>query len=630
MAGNTDWAYFDRPATAVEDNLAVMNGRADDAIDRATDAIAELSDIDFGPLPAAPNLVLPDIDVKPQKDVPEPANFNSLGTVSSIAIPSFDDLWATLGFTLADVDIDIDPFESTVGAIVMPTPPAPIDTSGLPVAPVPGTITIPVAPDPFLPTLDDLTELVIPDFTFPTLPTFDDVAPEFTAVAPSTILGFSEPAYASEVLDDVKARIRAMAAGGTGIPAAVQLALFDRARMREDLTSRAAVQDAFDTFASRNYSMPPGMLVAQVNAALEKNQFQSNSLQRDILIKSTDAEIANLRFAVEQGIAYETLLHNYVNNVAQRSFEAAKTRVEADISLYNAEATVFNSRNQGYQVAAQVFKIRIDAALAELEVFKAEIQAEIAKGQLNEQKVRAYEARLRAVMSVIEIYKAKMDGARVQSDVEKNRIEGYRASIEAYAARLGADKTRFDAYEANVRGEGQKAVALEAEARAYAATVQAQEAKSNVKLKYIDARISTIRAGLEKFTATLAAERETVQAQLAQIQARAAAFSADVGRYTAEIEGVTKTQQTELLVSEARLRNNLARFDAVLREYDASMDRMLKQAALQVEGLKAAGQITSTLAAGAMAAIHVQASMSGSGSLSATNSYNVNHNFTDS
>jgi archaellum component FlaC len=625
-----DWSFFDIPASAVTTNLSIMNGRADDMIGLATSVINNLSNITVDPEPATPIADLPDIVIKPVIAPTKPSNNDMFGTVPNFVTPSFDDLWATLGFSLSDVDITVPPFESTVGALTFPTAPPPIDTSGQPTKPTLDTVTIPTLIDPTMPVLSDLTDLVIPDFIFPTLPTFDDTAPTFDAVAPSTYLDYTEPTYSSEVLADIKSRLRTQLAGGTGIPAAVQQALFDKARSREMFTALEAEQAAFDTFAARNFSMPPGMLVAQVNAAREKSRLAQNDLERAVLIKATDAEIENLKQAVVQGMAYETLLHNYINNVAQRSFEAAKAHLDAGIALYNAQAAIFTARSSAYGVFAQVFKIKTDAELAKLEVFKAEIQGEIAKGQVNEQKVRQYEAQVKAIATIIEVFKAKMHGAQVQSEVVKSQIEGYKADVEAYDVILKARKTAFDAFESEAKGVQAQASALEAEARAYAATVGAQEARSNVKIKYIEARIQGIDASLKKFVAQIEAERDQVQAVLDSIRARTAAFTADVGRYTAEIDGATKAELASLQVQESRLRNNLAYFETLMHEYDARLGRVLQQTTLKVEGLKSAGQITSTLGAGAMAAIHVQAGISGSGNASDTNNYSVIHNFQDS
>jgi hypothetical protein len=620
-----EWEYFDRPATAVESNLSVMNARADEALAAANSAISALGAHDIGAVPNPPSLTLPEINVPPvvEPSAPETKDFGQIYTPQT---PAFEDLSALLDLSLSDIDIDVPAFNPTTGAIQMPAVPAPIDTSGLPVRPEIDDVTLPEAPSLVLPTLSNLTELEIPEFTFPDLLTFDGQEPTFDEARPSTTILWSEPEYTSELLSDVQTRVRAWLQGGTGLPAAIEQALFDRARTREQLTALDAEQAAFDTYAGRNFSMPPGMLVEAVNVAREKSRLAQNTLEREILIKAQEWEIENLRVAVEKGIALESTLIQKFMQFAQRTFEAAKFSVESEIKLHDAMVALYNARQQGYRTAADVFKIRIEAQLRELDVFKAEIEGEIAKGQLNEQKVREYEARLKGVASFLEIYKTRMEGAKIQSDVARNQVETYKADIQGYGERLEAEKKRFDAYEAQVRAEAAKGSALEAEARAYAATVGAQESRANVKLKYIDGRIAAIRAGTEKYVAQLENERTRVTASLGAIEAGSRAYSADVARYSAEIQGETEAVRTTLGIAEARSRNLISFYEAQMKEYDANITRIVEEAKIVLGALEAAARNSSALAQGAMSAIHVQASMSGSGTVSDHQSYNVNIN----
>lgn len=614
---------FDRPADLVESNLGAMSSRADEALSRAYDALADLGDIQLqlAPGPALPEL--PEVNVPNPTETLTPPTADGFGSVAGFASPTFEDLSAYLGLDLSDLDVTVPEFQSTVGAFVLPTRPSAIDTSGLPAAPSLDDVTVPAAPATSLPSAPTLVELEIPDFTFPELPTFADAAPEFTEPLPATNLTFSEPSYVSSLMTDLVTKVRAWLQGGTGLPAAVQQALFDASRGRIQQTAVEAEQSAYDTWAGRGFSMPPGMLVAQVNAIQEKSRFEQNTKERDITIELSKIEIENLRFAMERGIAIEGLLTKIFADAAGRSFEAAKYRVESDLKLYDAAVTVFNAKQNAFSIAAQVFKTKLEGKLAELQVFKAQIDGEIAKGQVNESRVRSYEAQVKGVLSVVELFKAQVEGARVSQDVNKGRIEAYKADIDAYAARLGADKTRFDAYEAEVRAEAARAGAFESEARAYAETVRAQGERANVKVRYIDAKIAALNASTNKFTALAGAARAEVEASLSAIQARAQAFSADVGRYTAEIQGRNSAAEIGIRGQELRLRNLLSHAELQFKEYDAMMARVIQTAQIIGDQLKAAGQFTSALATGAMSAIHVSASVGASGSVSDSQSFNT-------
>lgn len=623
---DTDWSFFDIPADQVKTQMGAMNGRAQQALDTANGVIESLKDVTFGAegsLPGAPNLTIKvPVPVKPTI-----ADYTRFGRARDLNVPTLTDLWGTLGLSEADFDLSVPTFAPTSGPVVFPADPSPMDTSGRPDRPtVDTTVDIPVAPDLVMPTMAALAEITVPDFTFPTLPTFDASAPEFVGVAPNTNIVWEEPQYVSFVEGDLVLRIREMLAGGTGLPANIQQALFDQARGREAATALEAEQAAFDSFAGKGFNMPPGMLSAAVLKAQEKSRLEQNTQQRDIMSKAAQWEIENLRTAVTQGMAYEGQLRGYFNNVATRAFDIAKYRVEADLQLYNAEVSLFNARQSAYKTFADVFKIKVDAELAKLEVFKAQIQAAIAKGQLNEQQVKVFTAQVDGLKAVIEIYKAKMEGAKTQSEVAKNIIGAFAEDVKAYAEKVGAEKERFAAYGEQVKAVAEKAKALEYEARAYEATVRGAEAKGNLKRAYVDARLGAMREAVAVYTAHLTAEREAVAASVAAIQANTAAFAADTQRYTAEIQGANETMRTELLVNEAQVRNQMALYESNLKEYDARLQRMIEESKVIVSALDAAARTSSTLAAGAMSAIHVQASMGASGNASSSSAYNVNIN----
>lgn len=617
---------FDRPADLVEGNLGAMNQRADEALTEAYEAIAALGGISLQlpPGPALPEL--PEINVPSPVPEPTPPDVNAFGAVGSFSDPSFEDLSQYLGLDLSDLDITVPEFESEIGSFVMPTRPSPIDTSGMPTEPTLDDVTVPSAPATSLPSVPTLVELDIPDFTFPELPTFSDTAPEFTEPRPSTEIIWSESDYVSSLMTDLTTKVREWLQGGTGLPADVQQAIFDASRGRIQQTAVEAEQTAFDAWAGRGFSMPPGMLVAQVNAAHEKSRLEQNAKERDITIEISKIEIENLRFAMERGIAIEGLLTRIFSEAAARSFEVAKFRIDSDLKLYDSAVTLFNAKQNAFSIAAQVFKTRIDAKLAELEVFKAQIDGEIAKGQVNESRVRSYEAQVKAVLSVVEVFKAQMDGARVAQDVNRGRIEAYKSNIDAYSAKLGAEKTRFDAYEAEVRAEAARAGAFEAEARAYGETVRAQGERANVKVRYIDAKIAALNASTNKYSARVQASTAAVNATLTAVQARAQAFAADVGRYTAEIQGKNSAAEISIRGQELRLRNLLAHTELQIKQYDAMMNRVIQSAQVIGDQLKAAGQFTSALATGAMSAIRVGANIGASGSVSDSQQYNVNIN----
>lgn len=518
-------------------------------------------------------------------------------------------------------EVDIAPFVPSISGLTIPEAPVSMAPGAPPTAPTQSAITLPSAPVLEKPQFPSLEPINIPVFDFPVLPDFNATAPEFEGSPINTVLQWSEPEYQTEVMDEVIAVLRDVWAGGNGIPPAVENAMWERAAGREDLDASRQISAAMTDFSARGFTEPAGMLVARIDAIREESQIKKNALNRERTIRMAEIHVENVRWATEQGVAAENVLYAIWNNTAQRIFESAKIQLDSQLSFFNAQVAVFNAKQSAYATSAQVYKTQLDAQLSRIEVFKAELEGELARGTLNEQRVKIYGEQIRALLTDVEVYKARMEGAKVQADVNRNVLEGFKAEIQAYAAQVDADKTRFEAYDSRVKGELGKAQILDAEARSYAAYVSGQSTVADVGIKKMQADISRNELLVRQYTARLEAARTTVQAQQATIESAARAYTADTQRYTAEASAEEARYRVELAAKESEIRATLGIYEIEIRKYLADMDMLIKQAGIQLEALKAAGQVGSTLAAGAMAGINIGASLQGSGSVGASGGY---------
>lgn len=605
---------FFQASNLVFENLRFMSDNAESAIVQARSTIKELSDFqnDLDSFPDIPSMDIPVAEI-PKGERPDKPIVPEFERIGAIVIPE-------LNLTLPDVsDIGIEDapkFNPTPISVNIPDAPTGFVIGSAPDRPNLPDIVLPDDPAINMPSVGDLAAITIPDFIFPDLPLFDAKEPEFESTPPAIVMQWAEPQYTSIVLNDVRSRISGMLQGGTGIPPAVEQALFDRTMDREDQVTHKQVDEIQQLYSSRGYDFPVGAMVKAVGAALEQNRLKASESAREILIKAAEWEIENLRNAVQQGIALEGVLMDQFNNMANRSFEQAKLFVDAGMQLYNTQVTLFNARQSAYKVNAEVYQTKLQAELSKLEVFKAQIEGAKAKGELNEQTVRIYSAQVQAIATEVEIYKARMDGAKIRSETNKHQIDAYRVDIQAFAEKLNAEKVKYDVYETQVKAESAKIGILESEARAFAATVQAFESGNNVKIQGIRAQTDIADAQIKQFVALLDSEKARTDAELRQIQATTSAFQAEVGAYSAEVGAVTSERQMDMTAIESRLRNNLAYYEIELKKYDAIIQRMIQQAQIQSDAVKSAGTMAAQLAAGAMSATNVSASISGGASLS--------------
>jgi len=582
----------------------------------ALSTISALEGVNFnfsaGMPPAVPNI---DPNIAIQFDLPAitPTSFGSI-TSNTPDRPVLDP-------TPPVSTLSIPEFVSSIGSLSIPTPPSPIALGPAPERPLINDVVLPKAPLLVVPPLPTLAEIAIPSFSGIQLPEFSTTTPEFEGTALPGILQWSEPTYYAEILDEVFEVVRTLWSGGSGIPPAVELAMVERAMSREDMIVNREIDSVAEEFSLRGFTMPTGMQAARVDQLRQDLSIKKLALNRELTIKFVETQIENIRFAVQQAIAAENVYVNIFLNSAQRIFEASRFQVEAQLNIHNAQVALFNARMNGYQILAQVFDTRVRAELSKLEVFKAEIDAEVARGQINEQKVRTYTAQVQALQTGVEIFRAQMQGAQVESEVARSRIEVYRTDVQAFGERIQADKVRFDAYESQVKGEVAKAGIIDSEARAYTALIQGKSSVADIEVKRAELTIQRNRSLIEAYVADLEAEKTRIQSQSSVIQSAAQAYVADTQRFSAQAQAETAKAQITVTAKEAELRTNVAFYQAQVQAYLGNMEQLIRQAAIIVDALKAAGQIASTLAAGAAAGVHVGATLSGSGSVGASGQF---------
>lgn len=520
---------------------------------------------------------------------------------------------------LAGLDVnDLGDFPSApvMPVLSIPSPPAMANIPAPPKPNIPTDVPLPTAPSISMPELGALVNINIPAFEFPSLPDFSDKAPEIDFVAPDVFINWAEPVYQSEILSELKEQVLLMMKGGTGLPAPIEDALFSRARERDSAETERSVQEAVDTWASRGFSMPPGMLTKQANAVREQGRLKAAELNRDILVQAATWEIENLRFAVTQGMALEQLIENLFENATKRTFEVARFQAESQINAFNARIGLFNAQNAAFQTLAQVYRAKLDGALGKLQAYKTAVEAQSAIGQINQQQVEVYKSKVQAVQASVEIFNSQMRGAQVQSDVIKGRFDAYRAEVQAYSEQIGAEKVKLEAHDSIVKGEVAKAGLFEVQARNYAATIQAIASKADVKVKGTQLKIEAARVYLQRYLADTELCKLKLDTNLKKAQFGLQAFQSKVEGWKAGSQVKISESEVQSRFADMQTRTNIAYSEMQMHQYQANIKKASQQAQIALEAAKAMGQYAAQLAAGAMSAMHVSASVSGSGSQS--------------
>lgn len=507
-------------------------------------------------------------------------------------------------------------FTATVPVVTLPSAPG-VLLATVPVAPTLPDITVPDSPTVVLPDVPALIGLTIPATPLLNLPMFTAVTPD-SPLAPDYIFSFSESAYTSGLLTDLKARLQEWVGGAsTGLAPQVEAAIWERGRVRDSAATAKKAQEVRRQFASWGFSKPPGALAIALLDAEQESQDAVIALSRDVMVKQAELEQSNRRFAFEQAFKVESDLITYSNQIAQRAFDAAKFTQQVFIDIYRETVARYQADIQLYASKVETFKVQINAELSKLEIYKAELEGQKLIGQLNEQQIAIYTARIQAAMAVVEIFKAQVQAANTLATVNKTQIESFTAQVNAYGETVRAKASEYDAYATSVKAEVSKVDIFKAQSDAYASQVGGFGAMINavVAQKNIDLKIGQ-EIPIDLFKARTEVFRAGVEAQLGQARTLNEIYGVAAKVYDSQVqaemgrmgaESTAYKSESDVLAASANIRIEAAR---------ANITALVQKLQLVIDAIKAGSQVQAQLAASALSGVNLSAGLSASGSAS--------------
>jgi hypothetical protein len=487
----------------------------------------------------------------------------------------------------------------------------------------------------------------IPVFEGVHMPVFDSPRPEFTGDMAERGFTYAPTAlaYASVgTIGEYTTLVRDMFAGNTGIPAEVEAAMWARAAEREDTILSQEISKVTTDYASRGFTMPPGMLVAQVDALTAEASIKKRGLSRDVAIKVADSVLENLRFACTQTLAAGALERELWATSNQVGLEAAKFDIESHLHFVNAQVNLFNAQQQAYSVDATVFRAKIEAEVSKIGIFKSLVDAEISragvyKTQAEVESVRAsvFKTQVDAELSKVAVFKTEVEAevARagaykiaaevegIKADVFKTRLAGEMSKLDVFKALISAEGLKVDVFKGKVEAELSKLTVFKSQLDAenakmqvneqlvkiYSSVVQATQAKADVYKSQVNAvqaqadieatKIKRYAVEVGAYAESFSAAKNEVtvydslvrgEASKAQIiQAEASAYAAYVGGKSDEFRGKLASNEFRKLNNEQRLQARMAaleteriRIAAQRVEVEGSIDQ-LKRSVMERE-----------------------------------------------
>lgn len=149
--------------------------------------------------------------------------------------------------------------------------------------------------------------------------------------------------------------------GGTGIPAEVENAIWERARSKEVLEARRIENEAIKTFSGRGFPLPPGALASQVQMAQQEAANKISTIGRDIAIKNIEIEIENIKFAIQQGVAVRSSVLSALGSYIKAYMSPIELALDKARILGDAQQRLWSSSADYYRAMIAEAQLTLSA-----------------------------------------------------------------------------------------------------------------------------------------------------------------------------------------------------------------------------------------------------------------------------
>lgn len=413
--------------------------------------------------------------------------------------------------------------------------------------------------------------------------------------------------YSDDLIVRVKEKIDAMIAGGTGLPLAIEQAIYARAADRDDASARRKIEELAADFASRGYDMPPGAMASAVQRVRQESAELRAGTNREIAIEMARIEVESIKFAVAQGVAMSGVLIDAHFKRQELIIAVEQFVVASAVQVLNAEIARHNYYVEVYKAKAAVFETLVAAQARRVEIYRAQVEAESSKAVANRNEVEAYVARLNSVRVYVDMYVARLQGESAKLQQNAQVLDVFRQRLAAFGEQVKLHQVEWEAYSTALNSERTKVELFDAQVRAYGEETRAWIAKANFKLEHGRFGVELEKLKGVEYEAELEAVRTKIAAYVAESEARASEFSAMTQRIAAEITG--EAEYARLTIADKQ-NEAQARSDAVR----AALSQMQSIAQLTVARHEAVARTAAQLAAASLSGIGVSATISGSSS----------------
>lgn len=574
------------------------------------------------PVPADPGIeyVAPAIPSAPLTDSEiDDAVDDAKAHFTTLRVPTFSDTPLPILLPNAPTSTFPDPPAEPAPLIVPEYPAEP--TYELPAVPGLRTISLPTLDVPDTSTISALLASLRADRPVaPSLATFSDltdVVNEQYAVNDARLTAFVArcPALAS-----MGVRLAEILSGGfTGYSASVATALRDRAFAVQDRLSVQAETEAMTDWLARGFSLPGGALEAKLSVVRQESRDKKAQINRDIWLEEAKQEIENLRFAIQQGIAYEGVLRQSWASLSGLVLDIAKAEIDTQVRVLEAAIALFDAKVRDRAAEFGTIRDQLQAELAKLDVYRGQLEGQKLIGELNQQDINLYKTRWDAISVEIGTYKVRVEAANSVLQGELAKLDYSTKLVQRYSALVQTHGEEWRAYGIAADAEKSKTELYRAQVDAFSSRVAAYGQQVSAAKTMADTDITGVKTKLEGWQTKVEAYKSELQAEIARVESLVKISGQSIDRYRALSAVESDAMRFELSKLEYDLNVNKLTADVALKEAELAQSRELTLQKVALESLDGIARTGSQLAGSAMSAMNVQASLG----------FDSNSNFTE-
>lgn len=410
------------------------------------------------------------------------------------------------------------------------------------------TVAFPEPPDQLVnPTFSEpvLAERAAPVKPLVQLPDFTAQVPVNTSRAPEDLPGQMDAAYQrlspimtaviegqvdafiakhnprfKEQMGRIEDRLAKYLEGGTALAPAVEAAIYERARDRNNAEYQRVRETAWEDAAARGHTLPDGALQSAVRLARQgaaDNQARTNA---EIAIKQAELEQQNLQFAVTTSANLRSVILNAAMNYHQslvaingQALDYAKSLAGLLVESFNVAVRAYQAALDGYRAEVQAFEVRLRAVMGAIEIYKAEIDALQALTQVDLARVNVYRARIETLQALAGVYRSRIDAVVAKASMEKLKLDLFGSQVQLYTAQVQAKGVEWGGYRAAIEGEQSKVQLFGEEVRAGGMSAQVWKTKIDAQAEAVRAAATTNEARARQYEAAQRSYTAVVQAR---------------------------------------------------------------------------------------------------------------------